>query len=62
MNDALHIAVSAVHGIDYLLTRNYRHLDNAETKPVIRAVCIIHGYDSPEISTPQELMGEFDDD
>ena len=62
LNDALHIAVSAVHGIDYLLTWNYRHLDNAETKPVIRAVCIIHGYDSPEICTPQELMGGFDDD
>ena len=61
LNDALHVAVSAVHGIDYLLTWNYRHLDNAETKPVIRAVCTIHGYDSPEICTPQELMGGFDD-
>ena len=61
LNDALHIAVSAVHGIDYLLTWNYRHIDNAETKPVIRNVCAAHGYDSPEICTPQELMGVFDD-
>ena len=61
LNDALHIAVSAVHGIDYLLTWNCRHLDNAETKPVIRSVCAIHGYTSPEICTPQELMGGFDD-
>ncbi len=61
LNDALHIAVSAVHGIDYLLTWNYRHLDNAETKPVIRSVCAIHGYNSPEICSPQELMGGFDD-
>ena len=61
LNDALHIAVSAVHGIDYLLTWNCRHLDNAETKPVIRSVCAIHGYASPEICTPQELMGGFDD-
>ena len=61
LNDALHIAVSAVHGIDYLLTWNYRHLDNAETKPVIRSICAIHGYNSPEICTPQELMGGFDD-
>lgn len=61
LNDALHIAVSAVHGIDYLLTWNYRHLDNAETKPVIREVCAVHGYNSPEICTPQELMGVFND-
>ena len=61
LNDALHIAVFAVHGIDYLLTWNCRHLDNAETKPVIRSVCAIHGYTSPEICTPQELMGGFDD-
>jgi len=57
LNDALHIAVSAVHGIDYLLTWNYRHLDNAETKPDIRNICAAHGYNSPEICTPQELMG-----
>ena len=61
LNDALHIAVSAVHGIDYLLTWNYRHLDNAETKPVIRSVCAIHSYNSPEICTLQELMGGLDD-
>ena len=38
LDDSLHIAVSAVHGIDYLLTWNCRHIDNAETKPVIRRV------------------------
>ena len=61
LDDSLHIAVSAVHGVDYLLTWNFRHLDNAETKPIIRSVCITHGYTSPEICTPQELMGVFDD-
>ena len=37
LDDALHIAVSAVHGIDYLLTWNYRHIDNAEAKPIFAA-------------------------
>ena len=32
-----------------------------KTKLVIRSVCAAHGYDSPEICTPQELMGVFDD-
>jgi hypothetical protein len=61
LDDSLHIAVSAVHGVDYLLTWNFRHIDNAETKPIIRSICTIHGYTSPEICTPQELMGVFDD-
>ena len=58
--DALHVAVSAVHGVDYLLTWNYRHIDNAEARPIIRRVCAAHGYAYPEICTPQELMGTID--
>ena len=61
LDDALHIAISAVHGVNYLLTWNCRHLDNAETKPIMRSVCTIHGHISPEICTPQELMGVFED-
>ena len=57
-DDAVHIAVAAVHGMDYLLTWNYRHLDNAERKPIVRSICAIAGYRCPEICTPQELMGE----
>ena len=60
-DDALHMAVSAVHGVDYLLTWNCRHLDNAETKPVMRTVCSLQGHTSPEICTPQELMGVAED-
>ena len=61
LDDSLHIAVSAVHGVDYLLTWNFRHIDNAENKPVIRSVCDVYGYASPEICTPQELMGVSND-
>ena len=61
LNDSLHIAVSAVHGIDYLLTWNFRHIDNAEIKPAIRRICAMYEYTSPEICTPQELMGGFKD-
>lgn len=58
MDDALHVAVSAYHGVDYLLTWNCRHLDNAEMKPLMRSICVVHGYSCPEICTPLELMGE----
>jgi predicted nucleic acid-binding protein len=56
-NDALHVALAAVHGIDYLLTWNCRHIDNAERKPLIRATCTRLGYACPEICTPEQLMG-----
>lgn len=61
LGDSLHVGVSAVHGVEYLLTWNYRHLDNAETKPLMRSVCAVLGYTCPEICTPQELVGEPND-
>ncbi len=60
--DALHIAVAAVHQIDYLLTWNFRHIDNATTKPIIRSICIEAGYNCPEICTPMELLPTEKDD
>ena len=59
IDDSLYIALSAVHGIDYLLTWNFRHIDNAEMKPFIRSICVSNGFICPEICTPQELMGVF---
>ncbi len=56
--DALHIAVASVHGLDYLLTWNCRHIDNPAAKPIIRSICAIVGYRCPEICTPLELLSE----
>ena len=60
--DALHVAVAAVHRIDYLLTWNFRHIDNAAKKPIIRSICAAAGYSCPEICAPMELLQEGDDD
>lgn len=60
--DALHVAVAAVHRIDFLLTWNCRHIDNATKKPIIRAICIGAGYPYPEICTPMELLPERNED
>jgi len=62
LDDALHLAVAAVNGMDFLLTWNCRHIDNAEMKPRIRKVIESKGYECPEIATPIELMGVHDDD
>lgn len=58
-DDALHIALAAVHQMDYLLTWNCRHIDNAEVKPLARLLCLKYGYTCPEICTPEELMGKM---
>lgn len=56
--DALHIALATVHGMDYLLTWNCKHIANAEIRNVLAAVAYDHGYGAPVVCTPEELMGE----
>ena len=56
--DAAHVAVSAVHAIDYLLTWNSKHIANAEFRPGIERACRAQGYEAPVLCTPDELMGE----
>ncbi len=55
--DALHIALACVHGTHYLLTWNFRHINNAEIKRTLVAAIEASGYDCPMICSPEELMG-----
>jgi hypothetical protein len=57
-SDALHIAITAVHGLDYLLTWNCTHIANVTLRPRIEAVCRAAGYEPPLICTPEELPAE----
>jgi hypothetical protein len=57
VSDAAHVAVAAVHVVDYLLTWNCRHLANAQIARRIALVCERLGYRMPNICTPEELMG-----
>jgi predicted nucleic acid-binding protein len=54
--DALHVAVAVVNGIEYLLTWNYKHLANAGMRSKIEATCRELGYEAVVICTPEELM------
>ena len=56
--DALHIAVAAYHGINFLLTWNCSHIANAALRPKIEKICIEQGYTAPVLCTPEELVGE----
>ncbi|QEH38202.1 hypothetical protein OJF2_68000 [Aquisphaera giovannonii] len=53
--DALHIAIAADNGIDYLLTWNCNHIANVTLRPRIEAVCRAMGLEAPLICTPEEL-------
>jgi hypothetical protein len=54
--DALHIAIATVHGLDYLLSWNCRHIANAVTLPRVYDICRGAGYEPPFVCTPLELM------
>ena len=60
--DALHIATATVHGMDYLLTWNCRHIANAVLRKSLAAICEAAGYEIPVICTPLELIEEHRND
>ncbi len=55
--DALHIAISAVHGVQYLVTWNFTHIANATMRSRIELVCREAGFEPPIICTPEEIVG-----
>ena len=62
VRDAAHIAVATVHGVEYLLTLNGRHLANAQISRRVGRICGDLGHVMPTICTPEELFGETDDE
>jgi hypothetical protein len=56
--DSLHIALAAVHGMNYLLTWNCKHIANATMRGKIEEVCRAAGVEPPLICTPMELLEE----
>lgn len=60
-DDAAHIAIATVHGMDFLLTWNFRHIANAERREAVATVCRMAGYAPSVICTPEELDEDGDD-
>jgi hypothetical protein len=54
--DSAHIALAAVHAMDFLLTWNCTHIANAAIKRKIEKVCQKDRYACPVICTPEELL------
>ncbi|MDB9520004.1 type II toxin-antitoxin system VapC family toxin [Roseofilum reptotaenium CS-1145] len=56
-DDALHIAIATIYGLDYLLTWNCKHIANAQIQKKLVRISLDAGYELPTICTPYELMG-----
>ena len=54
--DALHIALAAVNGIQILVTWNFAHMNNPVTRVSIREAVQDAGLLCPEICSPDELL------
>ncbi|HSY52711.1 MAG TPA: type II toxin-antitoxin system VapC family toxin [Thermoanaerobaculia bacterium] len=57
-SDALHIAIATVHGMDYLVTWNCKHIANARMLRFVMETCRASDYEPPVICTPEELIEE----
>lgn len=55
--DAAHIAIASAQGMDYLLTWNFKHINNAERKSAIIRVVESCGFNCPALCSPEELGG-----
>lgn len=57
-DDALHIAIAATTGMDYIVTWNFSHINNPFTIGRIRHAVEEAGYICPEIVSPEAFLGE----
>ena len=57
-DDSFHIACAGVHGVDFLLTWNCKHIANPHNRHRIRGCFARHGVKMPVICTPEEFIGD----
>jgi predicted nucleic acid-binding protein len=58
IRDAFHLALASVHGIEYLVTWNYKHLANASKRTHFETLNRRLHLVSPVICSPEELFLE----
>jgi predicted nucleic acid-binding protein len=56
--DCLHIATAVLNGIDILVSWNFKHIVNPMVRETLKSTCLELGYIEPQISSPEELLGE----
>ncbi len=59
--DAIHVAVATIHGMQYVLTWNVKHLANQKKRTHFGIICMRLGLSAPMLVTP-DLLQEDDDE
>lgn len=57
-NDALHIAIATVYGIDALVSYNFEHIVRLKTIREVSGTNIAKGYKIIDLIIPEEVLGE----
>ena len=55
--DAIHVAIATLKGMDYLPTWNCRHIVNAEIMKSLARIAEEGGYSLPVLCSPEQLRG-----
>ncbi len=56
--DAYHLSISVIHGMDFVLSWNFRHMANAFVRRKVEIINSGLGIVTPTICTPEELIRE----
>ena len=56
--DALHVAIAAISGMEFIVTWNFSHINNPFTKIMTRQTVENTGYEYPEIVPPDAFLGD----
>lgn len=57
--DAQHISIATAHGLDYLISWNFKHIVNETKREYIHRVCRTAGYSPSNLCTPITLIEEM---
>lgn len=60
-SDAVHIATASVHGVDFLVTWNFKHIANPLIRQRLRQEVALSGYVLPVLCTPEEFLNDEND-
>jgi predicted nucleic acid-binding protein len=55
-NDAIHLSIATLQGMDYLLSWNFKHLVNEKTRRIVNMVNQLRGLRQLLIVTPPEML------
>ena len=57
-DDALHIAIASVNGLDIIVSWNFKHIVKAKTKREVAGINLLLGYKEIDIYSPWEVVND----